>query len=200
VSRCFLAKFEPFLKSYYDKFKFESIDSEQFKAYFLDYFKGEKAVQAIDWDTWFNQPGMPKIKPKYDDRLARGCQDLRDRWVKWDGQGEAPFTAKDVDGFSSPQMVEFLSLLLLEEPLSQAKLETMGELYKLTETKNAEIRMRWIRLGLRGQYDGVVDNAVRMVTEQGRMKFLRPIYRFVFHLILFDIQTLGLSQKFLLCP
>ena len=36
---------EPFLKSYYDHFKYKSIDSEQFKAFFLDYFKKEPKVR-----------------------------------------------------------------------------------------------------------------------------------------------------------
>jgi len=172
------AKFEPFLKTYYDKFKYVSIDSHQFREFFLDYFKDEKAVEKVDWQTWFKEPGMPKFKPNYDDdKLAKGCQELKGRWVSWNGEGEAPFASDDVASFTGGQIEEFLSLLLLEEPLSHAKLEKLGELYKLKETKNAEIRMRWIRLGLRGKWMGVVDNAVDMVTTQGRMKFLRPIYR-----------------------
>ena len=65
------AKFEPFLKSYYDKFKYESIDSFEFKAYLLAYFKDEPKMSEIDWDQWFNTPGMPKYKPNYDDSLAK---------------------------------------------------------------------------------------------------------------------------------
>ena len=38
------SKMEPFLKSYYDHFKYKSIDSEEFKAFFLDYFKNEPKV------------------------------------------------------------------------------------------------------------------------------------------------------------
>ena len=68
---------EPFLKSYYDHFKYKSIDSEQFKAFFLDYFKNEPKVSSIDWDGWFNNPGMPPYKPDYDDTLAVACKTLR---------------------------------------------------------------------------------------------------------------------------
>ena len=60
---------ELFMKSYYDEFKYQSIDSYQFKDYFLDYFK-DKDLSAIEWDKWFNQPGMPIYKPKFNDSLA----------------------------------------------------------------------------------------------------------------------------------
>ncbi len=53
----------------------------------------------------------------------------------------------------------------------------MGSTYNLSQVKNSEIRFRWIRLGLRGKWKDAVPRAVDMVTEQGRMKFLRPIYR-----------------------
>ena len=66
----FSAVMEPFLKSYYDHFKYQSIDSFQFKDYFLDYFK-DKDLSAIEWDKWFNQPGMPIYKPKFDESLAK---------------------------------------------------------------------------------------------------------------------------------
>lgn len=65
------AKFEPFLRAYYDKFKYESIDSFEFKAFFLDYFKDTPAIAQIKWDDWFYLPGMPTYKPNYDDSLAK---------------------------------------------------------------------------------------------------------------------------------
>ena len=57
------------------------------------------------------------------------------------------------------------------------KLEKMGELYKLSGVKNSEVRCRWIRLGLKGRWRDAIPRAVQMVTDQGRMKFLKPIYR-----------------------
>jgi leukotriene-A4 hydrolase len=171
-------KMEPFLRSYYDHFKYKSIDSYEFKAFFLDYFKSETIVTSIDWEGWFNNPGMPPYKPKYDDSLARACYELKDKWVKWNEQGPAPDNVGDWNKLTSGQKVEFLGVLLAEEkPLSIKKLEKMEELYKLNSVINAEIRCRWIRLGLAGHWKDAIPRAVKMVTDQGRMKFLRPIYR-----------------------
>ena len=50
-------KFEPFLKAYLQNFKFQTLTTDDFKAYFCDYFKGTKALQDIDWQTWLYAPG-----------------------------------------------------------------------------------------------------------------------------------------------
>jgi leukotriene-A4 hydrolase len=55
-----------------------------------------------------------------------------------------------------------------------AKLE---EVYHFNNNNNSEIKFRWIRLGLKAKWEKIIPKAVEMVTEQGRMKFLRPIYR-----------------------
>merc|ERR1712198_215830 len=64
-------KMEPFLKFYYTKFAYKSIDSNTFKETFLDYYKDTEAVKDIDWDTWFNKPGMPIWNPSLMKVLAR---------------------------------------------------------------------------------------------------------------------------------
>ena len=85
---------EPFLKSYYDEFKYKSIDSNQFKEYFLNYFK-DKDLSAIEWDKWFHEPGMPLYKPNYDQSLAIACAELSKKWVNWNMESEpCPFTSK----------------------------------------------------------------------------------------------------------
>ncbi len=111
-------KFEPFLKSYYQHFMHQSIDSFQFKQFFLNYFMDTPSILSIDWDAWFNKPGMPIYKPNFDQSLARVCQELKDRWVIWREHEEpSPFSQNDMTGFSSGQKIEFLSLLLQEDPL-----------------------------------------------------------------------------------
>ena len=87
------------------------------------------------------------------------------------------FTSKDMDNLSSGQRIEFLAQLLEEAPLSVEKLNKMEQLYNLNANNNSEIKCKWIRLGLKGKWMNAVPRAVEMVTEQGRMKFLRPIYR-----------------------
>ena len=170
------AVFEPFLKSYYDHFKYQSIDSNEFKDYFLNYFKSKEF--NIDWDKWFNQPGMPIYKPNYDDSLAKICMELKQKWIDWNVQDKCPFTGEDLNAMSAEQQIEFLGQMIEEKPLPIEKLEKMQEVYDLSSSNNSEIKFKWIRLGLKAGWSDAVPRAVQMVTEQGRMKFLRPLYRY----------------------
>ena len=61
---------EPFLKSYYDHFKYQTIDSYKFKEYFLKYFK-DKDLSEIDWDKWYNGLGMADYEPDFDLSLVK---------------------------------------------------------------------------------------------------------------------------------
>ena len=178
---------EPFLRAYYEHFKYQSIDSYQFKEYFLNYFKDhdQDKLSSIEWDKWFKEPGMPLYKPHYDQSLAQTCNSLRQKWVEWKENQEptCPFTtSQDFDTLSSDQKIEFLGQLIEEEQaLSIDKLKKMEELYQLSSYNNSEIKFNWIRLGLKGKWSDAVPRAVAMVTEQGRMKYLRPIYRDLFN-------------------
>eukprot|EP00095_Tigriopus_kingsejongensis_P012311 maker-scaffold284_size223161-snap-gene-1.19 protein:Tk12311 transcript:maker-scaffold284_size223161-snap-gene-1.19-mRNA-1 annotation:"hypothetical protein BRAFLDRAFT_215361" len=171
-------KFEPFLRGYYDQFKYQSIDSQQFKAFLLEYFHDAKGqTDKIDWKAWFDKPGMPIYKPNFDDSMAKDCTQLKNKWIDWNDSTPSPFKAQDLEAFSSGQKAEFLAQLLTEKPLSVAKLEAMEKSYRLSSVHNSEIRFSWIRLGLLGHWEDAIPSAVQMVTEMGRMKFLRPIYR-----------------------
>ena len=54
----------------------------------------------------------------------------------------------------------------------------MQKVYDLNAVNNSEIKFRWIRLGLRGKWKNAVPRAIEMVSEVGRMKFLKPLYRY----------------------
>jgi len=69
----------------------------------------------------------------------------------------------------------------------------MSELYGFGNSTNYEIRSAWIRLGLKAEWEPIVPLAVQMVSEQGRMKYLRPIYRS--HFILFSFWSCVLANN-----
>ncbi|KAK4308235.1 hypothetical protein Pmani_020082 [Petrolisthes manimaculis] len=172
------SEFEPFLRAYLDKFKYQSITSETFRSFLLEYYNECGATLAsVDWKAWWHTPGMPPIKPKFDDTLTVACSDLCRRWVEWQLDTECPFTAKDLASLSSNQVREWLAQLLEEDPLPVSKLQKMEELYSMSGHQNSEIRFRWLRLAIQAHWTEQVDDALKFVTEQGRMKFVRPIYR-----------------------
>ncbi|GFY39975.1 leukotriene A-4 hydrolase [Trichonephila inaurata madagascariensis] len=170
--------FEKFLKAYVEEFKYKSIDTDTWKDYLYKHFSDkEEILNKVDWDTWLYSPGLPPIKPKYDYSMAEKCLSLSKAWLKADDNDLGQFTYKDIENFSSPQVREFLGFLEQEEPMSIKKVEKLNEVYKVGERNNAEIKFRWIRICLKAHWKDIIPDAVQFITEQGRMKFVRPIYR-----------------------
>ncbi|CAG2227040.1 unnamed protein product [Mytilus edulis] len=172
-------EFEPFLKAYIEKFKYKSIDSTQWKDFLFSFFQSKVDVlNKVDWDTWFSAVGMPPIKPEYDESLAVPCQELCDKWSARSDSDLSQFSANDITKLTSNQIRIFLyKVLLLESPLSLIKVKKMEELYKFNDRKNSEIRLKWLLLCLKAHWEDSIQYALKFVNEQGRMKFVRPIYR-----------------------
>ena len=90
-----------------------------------------------------------------------------------------------MDGWCTQQRCIFLERLLehTKDPLaafSVSTLQEMDTLYQLSASNNAEIKFRWQSLCLQCDALFVVPQVVAFVTQQGRMKFVRPLYRALF--------------------
>ncbi len=175
--------FEPFLKAYIDKYKYKSIDTNDFKAFLYEYFKDKSNVlKEVDWEAWLYSTGMPPITPNYDNSLAEVCTKLANKWItanESDLTKAKTFRSNDLDSMDASQVKEFLNQLLAKEPvISKEKVELITQVYGLRSNHNSEIRAVWLRLGLKAHWKGCVDEAIEFVTSQGRMKFVRPIFRF----------------------
>lgn len=53
----------------------------------------------------------------------------------------------------------------------------MDSLYALTTSRNAEILLRWQCIAVQVECAWVVPSVVDFITSQGRMKYVRPLYR-----------------------
>lgn len=88
--------------------------------------------------------------------------------------------------WSAPQKNIFLETLLNHvkahdmppaEVFTAAFLKELDETYALSESKNSEIMLRWQTLCLLSECEWIVPFVVDFITTQGRMKFVRPLYR-----------------------
>lgn len=74
----------------------------------------------------------------------------------------------------------FLELLLSHTNKSQlpvSMIESIDAVYGFSDVVNAEIKFRWQQLCLRSELPAVVPQVVEFLAAQGRMKFVRPLYR-----------------------
>ena len=56
---------DTFLKAYFKKFEYSSIDSYDFKDFFKDFYSNHENISRIDWNSWLISAGKPPAKPNY---------------------------------------------------------------------------------------------------------------------------------------
>ncbi|OZJ03446.1 hypothetical protein BZG36_03179 [Bifiguratus adelaidae] len=175
--------FEPYMRAHVQNFAGTSITTDDWKAFLYQYMEqnhGQEKIDAlntIDWETWLRAPGMPPVDPQFDTTLADACYTLA---KKWDESRNGPydgFQSSDFETLTPGQKVVFLERMTDYESFPHAALSKMDQLYNLTSIRNAEIRFRWQQLCLQASYEPVYPAVVEFLVEQGRMKFVRPLYR-----------------------
>ena len=68
-------------KAYVKEFAFKTLDSNDFKQFFTNYFASADGIADIDWDAWLRGTGMPPVDNVFDQSLAEAVIDLKRRWV-----------------------------------------------------------------------------------------------------------------------
>ena len=101
---------------------------------------------------------------------------------QWRTNGCGDFSS--LEGWTTDEKVAFLDALgaggddgRTQSAVSLQVLDAIDDAYSLTMDANAEIRSRWCKLLLSAGAARGVALAVDFVTCQGRMKFVRPLYR-----------------------
>lgn len=170
-------EFEAFFKAYIQAFAYKTVTSDEFRAFFETHFEGNEAIGDFDWDAWFHQPGMPPETPNFDRTHAEASESLAKQWIVFDRE-EGPLPSEDLSSWASNQTTCFLDTLLLEErPLQISTLQAMNKKYGFAESRNSEILHRYCQLAVEAGDESILPVVVRFVTTQGRMKFVRPLYR-----------------------
>lgn len=86
-------------------------------------------------------------------------------------------SAADVEHFSVHQVIHLLQKLIDDAPLPIEKLRKIGTEYNLKSSGNTELQFRFIRLTVKGKDMDSLQDTFQFLNSQGRMKYVRPIYR-----------------------
>ncbi|XP_052781751.1 leukotriene A-4 hydrolase-like [Mya arenaria] len=171
--------FEPYVRAYIDEFKYKSITTQDWKDFLFNYFKKEVAegkLDGVDWEGWLYKKGVPPQKPNYDTTMMEECVELMNRWLNASDDNLKQFKFSNIADFHSLETEQFLSGFADHDPISHKKLVRMGDVYKFKRTGNSEIKFRWLKLCIQARYEPAISEALKFVTDQGRMKFVQPIY------------------------
>ena len=161
-------KFDLFLKSYFKKFAFQSMTTERF----LSYLK-ENLDNKIDFNAWVYSPGLPADAPVVEtkalDRVGQAAQ------LFLEGAAPSVLAADfETDQWTTHHWNHFLRSF--KNDLSPAQMKRLDGQFKLTQSGNSEITHDWMILVIGSGYQAGMPRLEEFLTEQGRRKFLQPLY------------------------
>lgn len=173
--------FKEFVRAYVKEFKFSTVTSGQFRDFFCGYFSERADLRALDWTTLFTAQGLPQ-HPLVDlsNPLADAAGALVNKIVKLDATVGDYASLPSIQGWSTDQKTLFLDKLLERAstaPLRELTLIKLNQVYGLNTVRNAEIKFRWQMVCLKSAVPWIFPLVTEFVLSQGRMKFVRPLYR-----------------------
>lgn len=187
--------FSSFLQAWVAKFKFKTATSKDFVEMVGEHFKDNQELASFDWHEWLYTPGMPHKMATYDTTYFDAAEALSSSWVAFNSavaRADQAAMAALLDGLTKGesaswsewsaayQKIPFLNCLLdavQASPLELATLKALDTLYNLSASTNSEVAFRWQMVSLKSKDDAIVPHVVKFATSQGRMKFVRPLFR-----------------------
>lgn len=165
-------RFDAFLRSYFDHFAFQSIETAQFIAYFNENLLSQApdAVTQKELEAWLYQPGLPATAVASVSSRFEAVDAARKRWQ--DGR----VAADDIDtrGWITQDWVRFLEGL--PSKLSNEKLVELDAAFHFTSSHNGEILMRWFPITVRSGYFEARPAIAEFLKRVGRRKLIMPVY------------------------
>jgi len=143
-------------------------------------------LNAVNWDAWFYNAGQPPEKNNYDASERGRVDDHASLWI--DNTDKAEETGLTVTAeWKTAHWIAFLEKLMAisntlatETPpaiINPSVLQRMDTLYHFSSTKNSELKLQWYSLSLRSGIESIVPSVCEFLQAQGRMKYVRPLFR-----------------------
>jgi leukotriene-A4 hydrolase len=166
------ARFDAFLRSYFDRHAFQSMDTRGFLAEVREHLvHGDAALEAkLDLDTWVYRPGLP----------ANVARPATDRFARVEAQARGflagtPAASLVTKGWTTQEWQYFMGLLPRE--LGPAQMRQLDGAFGLTRTGNSEVLFAWLEKAIASRYEPAMPALEAFLTSQGRGRFVRPLYR-----------------------
>lgn len=161
-------EFDAFLRTYFDRFAFQSMTTDRFLAYLDEELLKPNKV-TVDIAAWVDGPGLPMdaLIPRYE-----GFAKVEEEVKRW----EAGAAAKELSSadWNTFQWIHFLRHL--PRGITADRMLDLDEVFKFSESGNAEILAAWYEQCIRNDHDPAYPGLERFLTNVGRRKFLLPLY------------------------
>ncbi len=166
---CGRARFDAFLRKWFDEHAFQSVTTEDFRA-FLQHELLDRTPLALDVQAWLEAPGLPADAPRpRTESLARVDAEV----AKWAGSKDAQSIA--ADGWVTQQWLHFLEGIAAG--LDAQGMQALDARFEFTRTGNCEVLDTWLRLSVQCSYHEADARLEEFLMEVGRRKYLEPLYK-----------------------
>ena len=170
------ARFDAYLKSYFDQFAFQSITT----AKSLDYMRGHlfvadpltpgpqtnAAPPHFDVKEWVYQPGLPESAKAPDSELFRKVDVEIVDWLKG--------RKIETGAWSTQEWLHFLRGL--PDKLDAPHMRGLDSAWHFTQTGNDEILAQWLLMAVRNHYEPAYPRLEEFLMTVGRRKYVKPLY------------------------
>lgn len=165
-------KFDEFLRRYFARFAFQSLNTEQFLAYLDAQLLAAKPapVTRAQLDSWLTQPGLPPdaVLPSSD--VFKRVDAARREWLT----GKRAARDLETSAWSTHEWLHFLDNM--PATLSAAQLAELDATFHLTDQGNARIAHSWLRIAIRNHYEPALPRLEAYLTSIGRRILIKPLY------------------------
>jgi len=161
-------EFDRFIKSYMDKFAFQSITTEMFIEFFEGKYPG--VLEQVGAEGWLHGPGLPGNAPLARSERFEGVSRAVAGFLE---RGESP--SVHAGGWHSEEWILFLQAL--PRPLTVEQCASLDGEFGFSKAGNSEILSHWLVIAIGSNYEPAYASAESFLKRVGRGKYLKPLFR-----------------------
>ncbi len=166
------ARFDPFVRAYFDTHAFQSITTEDFTRYLRQNLlrRQPRLAARVPLEEWIESAGLPANAPiPQSDAFAR-VEAQAARWRR----GEIRAEGIETRAWTTHEWLHFLTSL--PATLERAQLDELDRAFKLTRSGNSEVSFQWLIMSIKNRYEPAYPRLEEFLTTIGRRKFIKPLY------------------------
>jgi len=163
--------FDEFLKSYFERHKFQVMDTERFiEEVNSELLTTEELRNEVRIEDWIYGPGLPDNAPEYVSSNFEAVDAQIDAFTN----GTRAETL-GTDGWTTHEWLRFIRNLPAK--MNQEQLADLDSTFGFTASGNNEILAAWFQKTIPNNYAAADERVERFLIEVGRRKFLTPTYK-----------------------
>ena len=170
-------RWDAFLRAYFDRFAFQSLTTAGFLECLRERLPLDDATyERLQIDAWVYGPGLPSNAPAIAAEALRQVEQQAARFAATNAEThQAVASQLQTDGWTTHHWLHFLRSL--PRPLSPEQMRQLDQQFQFTATGNSEILHDWLLHSIAAEYEPAMERLEQFLLEQGRRKFLTPLYK-----------------------